>query len=176
MEKIYYSSLSSPFLKEVFVASTARGVCMVDFLTSEKAFLKELRDSFGGEIIRDDGKNRKVLAQMEKYLQGKLKRFECPLDLRGTPFQVKVWRELAKIPYGQTRSYQDVAKAVGHPKACRAVGNANGSNPVPLILACHRVIESNGGLGGFGHGLKTKRQLLDFEQAHTPSPDGRERS
>jgi O-6-methylguanine DNA methyltransferase len=88
------------------------------------------------------------------------------MDMKGTPFQKKVWSALAKITYGQTRSYKDMARAIGHPKAFRAVGNANGNNPVPLIIPCHRVIESNGGLGGFGHGLKVKKQLLDFEKAH----------
>ena len=97
---------------------------------------------------------------------GKLERFDCSLDLRGTPFQRKVWTALAKIPYGSTRSYRDIAKSIGHPNAFRAVGNANGSNPIPIILPCHRVIESNGGLGGFGHGVKVKQQLLDFEKRH----------
>jgi methylated-DNA-[protein]-cysteine S-methyltransferase len=166
METVYYSSFKSPLLKKVFVASTERGVCMVDFLTSEKAFLKELRRSFPGEIIRDDRKNKVVLSQLKKYLKGQLKHFDCPLDFGGTPFEKKVWSELAKIPYGRTRSYKGIGQAIGHPKAFRAVGNANGKNPLPLIIPCHRVIESNGGLGGFGHGLKVKRQLLDFEKAH----------
>jgi O-6-methylguanine DNA methyltransferase len=166
MEKIYYSSFYSPFLEQVFVASTAKGVCMVDFLTSEKAFLKELKSVFPGEIVKDDRKNSRILSQLGRYLQGKLKCFDCALDLRGTPFQKKVWLELAKIPYGETSSYQGIAKAIGHPKAYRAVGNANGCNPIPLILPCHRVIESNGGLGGFGHGVEVKKQLLEFEKAH----------
>jgi methylated-DNA-[protein]-cysteine S-methyltransferase len=137
---------------------------MVDFLTSERVFLKELKNLFPGEIVKDDRKNRKALSQIKRYLMGKLKRFDCSLDLRGTPFQRKVWTALAKIPYGDTRSYQDIAKSIGHPKAFRAVGNANGSNPIPIILPCHRVIESNGGLGGFGHGVKVKQHLLDFEK------------
>lgn len=166
MEKIFYAFFDSPLLKKVFVASTERGVCMVDFLTSEKAFLKELRRSFPGEIIRDDRKNEAVLSQLKKYLKGKLKRFDCPLDFKGTPFEKRVWSELARIPYGQTRSYKEIAQAIGHPNAFRAVGNANGCNSLPLIIPCHRVIESNGGLGGFGHGLKVKKQLLDFEKAH----------
>lgn len=166
MEKIYYSSFDSPFLGKVFVASTERGVCMVDFLTSEKAFLKNLKGQFPGGGIQDDRKNRNILVQLKKYSEGKLKRFNCKFDLRGTPFQKKVWSALAKIPYGKTRSYQDVARAIGHPKAFRAVGNANGNNPIPLIIPCHRVIESNGGLGGFGHGIKVKKQLLDFEKTH----------
>jgi len=166
METIYYSTFDSPLLRKVFVASTDRGVCMVDFLKSERAFLKRLKERFPGEIIRDDRRNKEVLSQLEKYLAGELKRFDCSLDLRGTPFQRKVWAALAEIPYGQTRSYKEIAEAIGHPKAFRAVGSANGSNSVPLILPCHRVIESNGGLGGFGHGLKAKNQLLDFEKAH----------
>jgi O-6-methylguanine DNA methyltransferase len=166
MERIYYASFESPWLKKVFVASTERGVCMVDFLTSEKAFLKNLKDQFPEGAIQDNRKNRKILLQLKKYSEGRLKRFNCKLDLRGTPFQKKVWSALAKIPYGKTRSYQDVARTIGHPKAFRAVGNANGNNPIPLIIPCHRVIESNGGLGGFGHGLKVKKQLLDFEKAH----------
>lgn len=166
MERIYYSSLKSPLLREVFVASTEKGVCMVDFQTSKEAFLKELKKLFPGEIVRDERKNKRVLSQLKKYLKGELKRFDCPLDLRGTPFQRKVWSKLARIPYGRTQSYKEVAQAIGHPKAFRAVGSANGSNPIPLILPCHRVIESNGGLGGFGHGIEVKRRLLDFEKAH----------
>jgi len=166
MDKVYYASFDSPLLKKVFVASTEKGVCMVDFLTSEKAFLKELRRLFPGEIVRDDQKNKAVLSQLKKYLKGELQRFDCPLDFGGTPFEKKVWSELAKIPYGQTRSYKEIAQAIGHSKAFRAVGNANGKNPLPLIIPCHRVIESNGGLGGFGHGIKVKKQLLDFERIH----------
>jgi methylated-DNA-[protein]-cysteine S-methyltransferase len=88
------------------------------------------------------------------------------LDLKGTPFEKKVWSALTKIPYGRTRSYRDIAQAIGHPRAFRAVGNANGRNSIPLIIPCHRVIESNGGLGGFGHGVKVKKRLLDFEKGH----------
>jgi methylated-DNA-[protein]-cysteine S-methyltransferase len=166
METIFYSSFESPLLKKVFVASTDRGVFMVDFLTSEKTFLERLKERFHGKIIRDDRKNRGVLLQLKKYLKGKLLHFDCPLDIQGTPFEKKVWSELIKIPYGQTRSYKEIAEAIGHPKAFRAVGNANGCNALPLIIPCHRVIESSGGLGGFGHGLKVKKQLLDFEKAH----------
>jgi O-6-methylguanine DNA methyltransferase len=163
---IYYSSFDSPFLGKVFVASTERGICMVDFLKGEKAFLDELRESFPGKIVRDDRKNRNVLDQLKKYLKGELRRFDCKLDFRGTPFQKKVWSALKKIPYGGTRSYGEIAREIGHPKAFRAVGNANGRNSIPLIVPCHRVIENNGGLGGFGHGLKVKKQLLDLEKAN----------
>ena len=166
MENIYYSSFDFPFLRKVFVASTERGVCMVDFLKSEKVFLSRLKERFPEKIIRDNQKNRNLLNELKKYLKGELKHFDCKLDFRGTPFQKRVWSALAKIPYGQTRSYKEIAQAIGHPKAFRAVGNANGQNSIPLIIPCHRVIESNGRLGGFGHGVKVKKQLLDFEKAH----------
>ncbi len=164
MEAIYYSTFDSSLLGEVFVASTEKGALMVDFLKSEKAFMERLKKRFSGEVIRDDRKNKEILLQIKKYLTGQLRRFDYPLDLRGTPFEKKVWMELVKIPYGKTRSYKEVAQAIGHPKAFRAVGNANGSNALPLVIPCHRVIASGGGLGGYGHGLKMKKQLLDFER------------
>ncbi len=166
METIYYSSFSSSLLGKVFIASTERGVCMVDFHKSEEVFLKRLKERFPGKIIRDDRKNRGVLNQLKKYLKGELQRFDCKLDFKGTPFQKKVWSALAKIPYGQTSSYKEIAKAIGHPTAFRAVGNANGRNSIPLIIPCHRVIENNGGLGGFGHGIGVKKRLLELEKDH----------
>jgi len=166
METIYYSSFDSPLLREVFVASTERGVCMVDFLKTEKVFLSRLKERFPGKIIRDNRKNRNVVNQLKKYMKGELQHFDCKLDFKGTPFQKRVWSALAKIPYGRTRSYREIAQEIGHPNAFRAVGNANGRNSIPLIIPCHRVIESNGGLGGFGHGVKVKEELLDFEKAH----------
>jgi O-6-methylguanine DNA methyltransferase len=166
METIYYCSFDSPILKKVFVGSTEKGVCRVDFLKTEKTFLKELRRSFRGRVVKDDRKNRSALHQLRKYLKGELRRFHCKLDLSGTRFQKKVWSALVEIPYGQTRSYKEIALTIDHPKAFRAVGNANGRNPIPLIVPCHRVIESNGRLGGFGYGVKVKRKLLDFEKTH----------
>ena len=165
MDRIYYSALAVPVVKNVFVASTTKGICMLDFQTSEKKFLKEVRDTFSGELVRDNKKNQKTLHQIRKYLKGELKRFNCRLDFRGTPFQKKVWSQLIKIPYGETRSYGEIARAIGHPKAFRAVGSANGANPIPIIAPCHRVIESSGGLGGFGHGLPMKKRLLALEKA-----------
>jgi O-6-methylguanine DNA methyltransferase len=164
MENIYYSSFNSALLRRVFVASTEKGVCAVDFFKKEKTFLKELRESFPGRIVRNDRKNRNVLNQLKKYLKGELQRFDCKLDFRGTLFQTKVWSALVKIPYGQTRSYGEIAQAIGHPKAFRAVGNANGRNSIPLIVPCHRVIGSDGGLAGFGHGVRVKKQLLNLEK------------
>ena len=102
--------------------------------------------------------------QFDEYFSGKRRTFDLPLSTNGTPFQQKVWKQLQEIPYGQTISYSQLAKAVGNPKACRAVGSANGKNPIPIIIPCHRVIASNGGLGGFACGLDVKIRLLELEK------------
>lgn len=107
---------------------------------------------------------KQACRELEEYFAGERREFKVQLDLRGTPFQVRVWTELAKIPFGQTWSYADVARSVRSPRGYRAVGLANAANPVPLILPCHRVIASDGKLGGYGGGLEAKRKLLAFEQ------------
>lgn len=109
--------------------------------------------------------HRDAARQLVEYLAGKRTAFELALDLRGTPFQRAVWARLEEIPYGETRSYADVARAVGNPGAVRAVGAANGANPVAIVVPCHRVIQSGGKLGGYGGGLDLKRRLLAMEQS-----------
>lgn len=104
-----------------------------------------------------------VLAQLEAYFEGALTRFNLDIAPQGTEFQKKVWQELTRIPYGETISYAELAKRVGNPKASRAVGTANGKNPIPIIIPCHRVIGKNGSLTGFGGGLDVKQKLLDLE-------------
>jgi methylated-DNA-[protein]-cysteine S-methyltransferase len=101
--------------------------------------------------------------QLTAYFGGELKVFELPLTPEGTAFQRNVWNALLTIPYGETRSYMQMAALIGAPKAVRAVGAANGQNPIPIVIPCHRVIGSNGKLTGFGGGLPLKRQLLDLE-------------
>lgn len=101
--------------------------------------------------------------QFAAYFDGRLREFELPLDMIGTAFQQRVWQALRAIPYGETRSYAQLAAAVRSPKGFRAVGAANGRNPIPIVVPCHRVIESNGGLGGFSAGLDYKRRLLSLE-------------
>ena len=103
------------------------------------------------------------LGQIDEYFKGRRKKFSVPLLLEGTDFQIAVWRQLQKIPFGQTASYGDVARAVGSPRAFRAVGNANNKNRIPLIIPCHRVIGSDGKLVGFGSGIWRKEWLLDHE-------------
>jgi len=104
-----------------------------------------------------------VIDQLKAYFAGRLEVFDLPLALDGTPFQVKVWRAVAEIPYGETRAYGDVARRIRRPNAVRAVGAANGQNPIPIIIPCHRVIGSNGSLTGYGGGLPIKRALLTLE-------------
>lgn len=105
-----------------------------------------------------------VKAQLQAYFKGELETFDLPLAPVGTPFQLRVWQALRDIPYGGLVSYKTIAESIGNPKAVRAVGGANGKNPIPIIVPCHRVIGSDGSLTGFGGGLETKRRLIDLEQ------------
>lgn len=102
--------------------------------------------------------------QLRAYFAGELREFRLPLDLAGTDFQLRVWRQLLTIPYGETRSYDGIARAIGAPRAVRAVGAANGANPVLIVVPCHRVIGGNGKLVGYGGGIALKRRLLDLER------------
>jgi len=107
---------------------------------------------------------REAFSQLEAYFAGRLFLFDLPLEPQGTPFMRSVWNELCKIPYGKTVSYRDIARAINVPGGSRAVGNANGRNPIPIIIPCHRVIASDGTLGGYSLGLDCKRKLLSLEQ------------
>jgi O-6-methylguanine DNA methyltransferase len=113
--------------------------------------------------VESDPAVRQLEEQLASYFDGHLRQFTVPLDLRGTPFQKRVWSEVETVGYGEVRSYAQVAGAIGTPKAVRAVGAANGANPVPIIVPCHRIIGSNGHLVGYGGGLDMKRQLLELE-------------
>jgi len=106
----------------------------------------------------------KALNQLEAYFNGSLKTFDLDLDIQGTQFQKSVWQELLKIPYGETINYGEMARRIGNPNACRAVGMANGKNPISIIIPCHRVIGKDGSLTGFGGGMGVKKQLLELEQ------------
>ncbi|HUA60127.1 MAG TPA: methylated-DNA--[protein]-cysteine S-methyltransferase [Verrucomicrobiae bacterium] len=107
---------------------------------------------------------REAACQLRAYFAGDLRQFNLPLDLRGTDFQLRVWNQLLKIPYGETRSYSEIAQAIHSPKAVRAVGAANGANPVSIVVPCHRVIGSSGKLVGYGGGLPLKKRLLELER------------
>jgi len=109
---------------------------------------------------------RETMRQLRAYFGGELKSFDVPLEIAGTEFQRRVWSALRTIPYGQTRSYSEIAAQIGAPQAVRAVGAANGRNPIPIIVPCHRVIGASGSLVGFGGGLEWKRLLLDLEATY----------
>ena len=117
------------------------------------------------QFVRDPKPFTAIIAQLDEYFAGTRRRFDLPLAPRGTPFQLKVWRELRKIPYGKTIPYAVLAHRAGNDAACRAVGAANGRNPLPIVVPCHRVIGSDGSLTGFGGGIAAKRKLLELEGA-----------
>ncbi|HEY5109667.1 MAG TPA: methylated-DNA--[protein]-cysteine S-methyltransferase [Acidimicrobiales bacterium] len=117
--------------------------------------------------VRDDDAFAEVSGQLDEYFAGRRTSFDVAMTLEGTDFQRRVWAELCAIPYGETISYGELARRVGNPKASRAVGSANGRNPVAVIVPCHRVIAGDGSLGGYGGGLDRKVRLLELEQART---------
>jgi O-6-methylguanine DNA methyltransferase len=169
VDKAYYGLFDSR-LGAICIASTEKGVCKIALPKESEEFRRWLELCFSPEnVIEDESKNKGVLAELESYLAGELREFESPLDLRGTEFQMKVWREVRAIPYGDTCSYRDIAERIGHPRAYRAVGAANGANPVPIIVPCHRVIGQDGSLRGYGGGLEIKEWLLRLEGATPPN-------
>ena len=155
-ETIWYDELPTPIGRLRLVAD-AEGLREVWFETGRH------RKSPQPDWIRAAAPLAEARRQLEEYFAGDRTRFELKLHPIGTPFQLAVWEELGRIPYGATISYAELARRIGQPAAMRAVGAANGRNPIPIILPCHRVIGSNGSLTGFGGGLPTKRFLLSME-------------
>lgn len=160
MEALYYSKFSSP-VGPLVVAVSERGLVSLEFDCGKLS----RRNQPAHRWVESEEKTAPYVRELEEYFAGKRRMFDLPLDLRGTEFQKRCWRELLKIPYGQTRSYADIARAVGSPRAFRAVGMANHSNPVAILVPCHRVIASDGSLCGYGGGLEVKRKLLELEGA-----------
>ncbi len=160
-----YSCLDSPF-GPVFIAETIRGVCFVNLSKiSEAKFQSLLRKRFQKEVTRDDRKLKNAIRELSSYFNGHQVNFKSILDLSiGTEFQRNVWEKVGEIPYGELKSYKWIADEIGNPHAVRAVGNAVGKNPVPPIIPCHRVIRSDGNLGGFSSGIALKKWLLKLEK------------
>jgi len=158
-----YDYLDTP-IGPLLLAADEHGLRHVDFPCQDR----------GARIRADWRRSRRRLGaaieQLEAYFAGELHRFDLALAARGTDFRKAVWHELERIPYGETISYGELARRIGDPSACRAVGAANGANPLPIIVPCHRVIGSNGKLTGFGGGLPTKQWLLAHERRHAPQP------
>lgn len=157
---LYYKTIASPIGPLRLIASD-KGLCAVLLNGGRHARL-----TVNGVLERDD--THAILLKAEKqfaeYFSGKRKQFDIPLDVRGTVFQQKAWRELSKIPYGQTISYGEQARRMGDAKKARACGMANGGNPLSIVVPCHRVIGASGALTGFGGGLAAKEFLLNLEK------------
>ena len=163
--RIGYSTMSSP-VGIVLVAATENGVCSVKIGDSEPALEQDLRREYPAAEIEADRKQRSEWVKaIARHLRGEMPSLDLPIDVRATAFQWKVWRALQQIPYGETRAYADVARGIGKPKAVRAVARACATNPVCLVVPCHRVVPSAGGAGGYRWGSKTKEKLLATERA-----------
>jgi methylated-DNA-[protein]-cysteine S-methyltransferase len=152
-----HTVIDSPYGPLTLVAD--HGVLCGLYMTDQRH--RPAEETFGP---RDDTLFGEAEEQLEAYFKGELREFTVELRLDGTEFQRKVWQQLARIPYGETRSYGQLAAALGNPAASRAVGLANGKNPVGIIVPCHRVVGADGSLTGYGGGLDRKRRLLDFER------------
>jgi O-6-methylguanine DNA methyltransferase len=159
METLFYFRAPSP-VGPLFLAASTKGLVRLEFearvqkLNANTTQLRESKPALAP-----------YLRELNDYFAGKRREFCLPLDLRGTGFQLACWHSLLEIPYGETRSYRDIAQAIGHPHAYRAVGMSNNRNPIAIVVPCHRVIAASGSLCGYGGGLDIKRKLLDLEQA-----------
>ena len=165
-EIIFTTTFSTP-LGEMFAATTKRGVVMLTFFTPFyiEAKIAVLKEQFNADVIPSNCEIFELLKnQLNEYFTKKRKSFEIPLQMVGSPFQIKCWQELLKIPYGQTISYKEQALRIGNEKAYRAVANANGQNMIDILIPCHRVISSNETLGGYNGGIEKKEYLLNLEQ------------
>ena len=164
--EIAYTIVDSPFGR-MLVAVTERGICALSVHQPDETQESELRRDFRDAAIRrDDDAARPAAEAVLRYLRGDASGCEVPLDVRATPFQLRVWQELCAIPLGATRSYGEIAARIGRPSAARAVGHAVGANPVSILIPCHRARGSDGSLTGYRWGLAVKEKLLAFEHSH----------
>jgi O-6-methylguanine DNA methyltransferase len=163
---IVYARMDSP-VGPVWVATTAIGVCAVGLGAGQpEDFFAWLSKHIDPAPPRQESESlAPALTQLGEYFSGTRREFELSLDTRGTPFQEAVWAQVARVPYGTTTTYGEVARSIGRPRAARAVGGANGANPLPIIIPCHRVIGARGSLVGYGAGLAIKAALLRLENA-----------
>lgn len=154
----------------ITIGSTAKGLCLLEFDNQKRIenHFKQFDNYWNIEIIEKESATiKKTKHQLEEYFLNKRKTFDIPLDLAGTDFQISVWEELLKVPFGSTRSYKEQAIAVGNLKAIRAVATANGENRISIIIPCHRIIGSDGSLTGYGGGIWRKQKLLELESTQT---------
>jgi O-6-methylguanine DNA methyltransferase len=163
---VFYNSKEFPFLGRIYVAATEKGLCQLALPgRSIESFFERVLNRFQPHFFTEHTDPfQDLYQQLERFFTGSTSTFSLPLDLQGTPFQCQVWEALKAIPYGETRSYTQIARAIDRPKACRAVGQANHQNPIPIVIPCHRVIGAQGNLVGYGSGLPLKEKLLDLER------------
>lgn len=166
-ETIRWTTFES-VLGQMLIAATSKGICRLTFDDSE-ASLKRLFPK--ATIVEDEGALKELVEGALAAIDRPLAAPDLPIDVAGTAFQEAVWRELRKIPAGETRSYSEIAAAIGHPKAVRAVGTANGDNHICVLIPCHRVIRSDGSLGGYGGGIERKKKLLASEGHSMAEPE-----
>jgi O-6-methylguanine DNA methyltransferase len=171
MEILHFSRFASP-VGPLFLAASEHGLVALEFdarLPGQQTIRPNPRDlrveSKSMRFEESERQLRPYVCELEEYFVGSRRAFSFALDLRGTDFQLACWRALVAIPYGETRSYADIARAVGRPQGFRAVGMANNRNPIAIVVPCHRVIASDGTLCGYGGGLEIKRKLLELEGA-----------
>ena len=172
METVHTAEFETPF-GLMRCASTDLGLAYVQLpRASGRGFAGWQRRHLGGAQQKEAWEpNRAAIQQILEYLKGKRVDFDLPLDVRATDFQRRVYDALQAVPYGQVRTYTEVAEAIGHPKAVRAVGTANGSNPLSLVIPCHRIVAAGGKLGGYGGGLPLKKKLLAMERGKPQAGD-----
>jgi O-6-methylguanine DNA methyltransferase len=172
METLFTTNFDSP-VGPLFLAASERGLVALEFdarLPGQQSIRpnpRDLRAEKNGITFEPSLELNCYTKELEEYFDGKRREFTFPLDLRGTDFQLACWRALLAIPYGETRTYADIARATGKPNAFRAAGMANNRNPIAIVVPCHRVIASDGTLCGYGGGLDIKRKLLELEGALT---------
>ncbi len=164
MRQLFYTVYPWKFC-DLYIVSTDRGLSNIEFgrVKTEKEFVSFFKNRFN--ITRDDAGFKTLRLKLDQYFQGLPVDFDEPVELlQGTVFQRKVWGLVREIPYGQTRTYGQIAGQINKPGAARAVGAANGANPLPIVIPCHRVVQTNGNLGGYGGGLDIKDALLRLER------------
>jgi O-6-methylguanine DNA methyltransferase len=171
METLYITKINSA-IGPLFLAASRAGLVALEFdarLPGQQSIRpnpRDLRQEKKGFAFEESSRAlQPYVTELEEYFAGQRREFNFPLDLRGTDFQLACWRALLAIPYGETRSYADIARAINKPNAFRAVGMANNRNPIAIVVPCHRVIASDGTLCGYGGGLNVKRKLLELEGA-----------
>ncbi|ANS77390.1 epoxyqueuosine reductase [Paenibacillus yonginensis] len=166
-EVFFYEEMDSP-IGALTLVQSSKGLCLIEFggieATREKTLKWVAKQRDGAQLIRSSDKLKETMAQLQGYFSGERTSFDLKLDMRGTPFQMKVWQALLDVPYGRTASYKEIAEQIGQPRAVRAVGGANNRNPLPVVVPCHRIIGVKGSMTGYAGGIEIKESLLTLER------------